>query len=64
MSLSDPPVSVAVPRPARAALPVEISRLSKSYGAVRALDDIDLVLRAGRVPHPARTVGLRQDDAC
>jgi putative spermidine/putrescine transport system ATP-binding protein len=47
MSLTDPHSPIAALRPARAALPVEISRLSKSYGAAKAVDDVSLSIEPG-----------------
>jgi putative spermidine/putrescine transport system ATP-binding protein len=47
MTASDRPISAAGPGSARPALPVEISRLSKRYGAAKAVDDVSLSIEPG-----------------
>ena len=46
MSLTERDTHSALP-PARAALPVEITRLSKSYGTAKAVDDVSLSIAPG-----------------
>ena len=41
---------------------VQLVGVTKRFGAVTAVDEVDLQIADGRVRHPARAVGLRQDD--
>ena len=41
---------------------IHFDRISKAFGAVQVVKDLNLEVEEGRIPQPARPVRLRQDD--
>ena len=57
------PGGASASRGERAAPALSVRRLRKSFGSVVAVDDVIARRRAGRVPLPPRSLGLRQEHA-